>query len=273
MSESFTPLLEVREIHTAYGLSRVLFGVSIDVAAGECVCLLGRNGVGKSTTMRSIMGLTPPQSGRVVFKGIDITGWESYRVARAGIGFVPEDRRIFADLTVWENLDVAQRNRAASRTGARSHAASTAGRRSHAASTAGHPRQAPDAQPPIQWTIERVFDLFPTLRQLTDRNGGYLSGGEQQMLTIARTLMGNPELLLLDEPSEGLAPLVVDHLGEQIASLKAAGLTILLAEQNTEFSLRLADRVYVLEKGAIRFSGAASELRNNEALRHELLAL
>jgi len=265
VTASPTPLLEVREIHTAYGLSRVLFGVSIDVAAGECVCLLGRNGVGKSTTMRSIMGLTPPQSGRVVFKGIDITGWESYRVARAGIGFVPEDRRIFADLTVWENLDVAQRSR--------SHAASRTGRRSHAASTTGHPRQAPDAQPPIQWTIERVFDLFPTLRQLTGRNGGYLSGGEQQMLTIARTLMGNPELLLLDEPSEGLAPLVVDHLGEQIASLKAAGLTILLAEQNTEFSLRLADRVYVLEKGAIRFSGAAAELRDNQALRHELLAL
>jgi len=230
------PLLEVRDIHTAYGLSRVLFGVSIEVNAGECVCLLGRNGVGKSTTMRSIMGLTPPQSGRVAFRGVDITGWESYRVARAGIGFVPEDRRIFADLTVWENLDVAQRGNGA-------------------------------------WTPERVFDLFPTLRQLTGRNGGYLSGGEQQMLTIARTLMGNPELLLLDEPSEGLAPLVVDHLGEQIARLKAEGLTILLAEQNTEFSLRLADRVYVLEKGAIRFSGAAAALRDNDALRHELLAL
>ena len=229
------PLLDVTEIHTAYGLSRVLFGVSIQVHAGECVCLLGRNGVGKSTTMRSIMGLTPPQSGRVVFKGADITGWEPYRVSRAGIGFVPEDRRIFADLTVWENLDVAQRGGA--------------------------------------WTTERVFDLFPTLRQLTGRNGGYLSGGEQQMLTIARTLMGNPQLLLLDEPSEGLAPLVVDHLGEQIARLKGEGLTILLAEQNTDFSLRLADRVYVLEKGAIRFSGAASALRDNEALRHELLAL
>ena len=229
------PLLDVTEIHTAYGLSRVLFGVSIQVHAGECVCLLGRNGVGKSTTMRSIMGLTPPQSGRVVFKGADITGWEPYRVSRAGIGFVPEDRRIFADLTVWENLDVAQRGGA--------------------------------------WTTERVFDLFPTLRQLTGRNGGYLSGGEQQMLTIARTLMGNPQLLLLDEPSEGLAPLVVDHLGEQIGRLKGEGLTILLAEQNTDFSLRLADRVYVLEKGAIRFSGAASALRDNEALRHELLAL
>jgi branched-chain amino acid transport system ATP-binding protein len=229
------PLLEVRDIHTAYGLSRVLFGVSIEVRAGECVCLLGRNGVGKSTTMRSIMGLTPPQSGRVSFKGGDITGWEPYRVARTGIGFVPEDRRIFADLTVWENLDVAQRG----------------GR----------------------WTVERVFDLFPTLRELTGRHGGYLSGGEQQMLTIARTLMGDPELLLLDEPSEGLAPLIVDHLGEQIARLKAEGLTILLAEQNTEFSLALADRVYVLEKGAIRFAGTAAALRDNPALRHELLAL
>ena len=230
------PLLEVRDIHTAYGLSRVLFGVSIEVTTGECVCLLGRNGVGKSTTMRSIMGLTPPQSGRVAFRGVDITGWESYRVARAGIGFVPEDRRIFADLTVWENLDVAQRGNGA-------------------------------------WTIERVFDLFPTLRQLTGRNGGYLSGGEQQMLTIARTLMGNPELLLLDEPSEGLAPLVVEHLREQVARLKREGLTILLAEQNVGFSLELADRVYVLEKGAIRFSGPAARLREDEALRHELLAL
>ena len=228
-------LLDVREIHTAYGLSRVLFGVSVEVRAGECVCLLGRNGVGKSTTMRSIIGLTPPQAGRVTWKGTDITGWEPYRIARAGIGFVPEDRRIFADLTVWENLDVAR-------------------------------KRGP-------WTLERVFDLFPKLRELTSRNGGYLSGGEQQMLTIARTLMGNPELLLLDEPSEGLAPIVVDHLREQIARLKREGLTILLAEQNVDFSLALAERVYVLEKGSIRFSGPAERLRDDEALRHELLAL
>jgi branched-chain amino acid transport system ATP-binding protein len=238
MSAGREPVLSVRDIHTAYGLSRVLFGVSIEVTAGECVCLLGRNGVGKSTTMRSIMGLTPPQQGRVLWRGADITGWAPYRVARAGIGFVPEDRRIFADLTVWENLDVAQR--------------------AHAGSA---------------FTVERVFDLFPKLRELTGRNGGFLSGGEQQMLTIARTLMGNPGLLLLDEPSEGLAPLVVDHLQEQIARLKREGLTILLAEQNVDFSLNLADRVYVLEKGTIRFSGAAAELRDNEALRHELLAL
>ncbi len=231
-------LLETHDLHTAYGLSRVLFGVSIEVGDGECVCLLGRNGVGKSTTMRSIMGLTPPQSGRVRFRGTDITGWAPYRVARAGLGFVPEDRRIFADLTVWENLDVARR----------------------AAGGAG-------------FTLERVFDLFPKLRELTARQGGHLSGGEQQMLTIARTLMGNPRLLLLDEPSEGLAPIVVDHLREQIARLKREGLTILLAEQNTEFSLSLADRVYVLEKGSIKFSGPAARLRDDASLRQELLAL
>jgi len=233
------PLLEVQDIHTAYGLSHVLFGVSLEIRAGECVCLLGRNGVGKSTTMRSIMGLTPPRSGRIVWKGIDITGWEPYRVARAGIGFVPEDRRIFADLTVWENLDVASRS----------------------------------ARRRLQFTTERVFDLFPKLRELASRNGGHLSGGEQQMLTLARTLMGNPELLLLDEPSEGLAPLDVDHLREQIARLKHEGLTILLAEQNVEFSLALGERVYVLEKGSIRFSGPAEQLRDDERLRHDLLAL
>ncbi|MBI2161854.1 MAG: ATP-binding cassette domain-containing protein, partial [Candidatus Rokubacteria bacterium] len=149
------PLLDVRDIHTAYGLSRVLFGVSVEVQAGECVCLLGRNGVGKTTTIRSIMGLTPPQAGRIVWKDADITGWPAYRVARAGLGFVPEDRRIFADLTVWENLDVASR-------AARTRTAGT-------------------------WSVERVFDLFPQLRDLTRRNGGFLSGGEQQMLTIART--------------------------------------------------------------------------------------
>jgi branched-chain amino acid transport system ATP-binding protein len=233
-----TTLLEARELHTSYGLSRVLFGVSIEVHAGECVCLLGRNGVGKSTTMRSIMGLTPPQSGRVLFRGQDITGWAPYRVARAGLGFVPEDRRIFADLTVWENLDVARR------------------------AAAGN-----------GFTLERVFDLFPKLGELTSRQGGHLSGGEQQMLTIARTLMGNPQLLLLDEPSEGLAPIVVDHLRDQIARLKHEGLTILLAEQNTEFSLSLADRVYVLEKGSLKFSGPAARLRDDASLRQELLAL
>jgi branched-chain amino acid transport system ATP-binding protein len=231
-------VLVVEEIYTAYGLSQVLFGVTLQVARGECVCLLGRNGVGKTTTMRSIIGLTPPRRGRVTWKGRDVTGRPPYQIARAGIGFVPEDRRIFADLTVWENLDVARR-------GARNGG----------------------------WTVERVFDLFPTLRELVGRQGGFLSGGEQQMLTIARTLMGNPDLLLLDEPSEGLAPLVVAHLKEQIGRLKGDGLTILLAEQNVGFSLDLADRVYVLEKGHIRFEGTAREFRDNDAIRQQYLAL
>jgi len=238
MAANRGPILAVEDIHTAYGLSRVLFGVSLRVAPGECVCLLGRNGVGKTTTMRSIMGLTPPSSGRVVWKGRDIRRAAPFRAAALGIGFVPEDRRIFADLTVWENLDVAAR------------------------------RARPDG-----FTTERVFDLFPALRQLRDRAGGFLSGGEQQMLTIARTLMGNPELLLLDEPSEGLAPLVVDHLQEQISRLRSDGLTILLAEQNVDFSLNLADRVYVLEKGHIRYEGSAREFRENASIRQQYLAL
>jgi branched-chain amino acid transport system ATP-binding protein len=232
-------LLEVKDLHAAYGLSRVLFGVSLEVQRGECVCLLGRNGVGKSTTLRAIMGLTPPSAGSVRWQGRDVSRWTPNRAARAGVGFVPEDRRIFSELTVWENLDVARR--AANRPG--------------------------------PWNVEAVYGLFPKLRELADRAGGNLSGGEQQMLTIARTLMGNPELLLLDEPSEGLAPLVVEHLLQQVLKLKQNGLTIMLAEQGVEFSLALADRVYVLEKGAVRFSGPASQLREDAALRNELLAL
>ena len=232
-------LLEVRDLHTAYGEARVLFGVSLQVAAGECVCLLGRNGVGKTTTMRSIMGLTPPSRGSVLWQGKPITGWPPHRVARLGIGFVPEDRRIFAELTTWENLEVARR---------------VCGRRG-------------------PWSIAAVCELFPKLKELHDRQGGFLSGGEQQMLTIARTLMLNPQLLLLDEPSEGLAPLVIDQLLERVGELKRQGLTIMLAEQGVDFSLALADRVYVLEKGVVRFSGAAAQLREDASLRHKLLAL
>jgi branched-chain amino acid transport system ATP-binding protein len=234
-----TALLSVEEIHTAYGLSRVLFGVSLEIGKGECVCLLGRNGVGKTTTLRSIIGLTPPTSGRVRWKGRDIAGWPPHRAARAGIGFVPEDRRIFAELSVRENLEVGAR--AAGRQG--------------------------------RWTTESVGELFPVLRERRDQRGGYLSGGEQQMLTIARTLVGNPELLLLDEPSEGLAPLVVETLCDKIGELKAHGLTILLAEQTSEVALSLADRAYVLEKGTVRFSGPARVLREDRALRNRLLAL
>jgi branched-chain amino acid transport system ATP-binding protein len=220
-------------------LSRVLFGISLEVAAGECVCLLGRNGVGKTTTMRSIMGLVPPHRGRVLWQGQDITGWAAHRVARAGVGFVPEDRRVFAELTVWENLEIAAR----------------------AARRPGH------------WTIAAIYELFPQLAILRNRMGGFLSGGEQQMLTIARTLMTNPELLLLDEPSEGLAPLVVETLLAKIGDLKQHGLTILLAEQGVEFSLALADRVYVLEKGTVRYSGPAATLRDDQELSERLLAL
>jgi branched-chain amino acid transport system ATP-binding protein len=234
-----TALLAVEDLHSAYGLSRVLFGISLDVAAGECVCLLGRNGVGKTTTIRSVMGLLRPTSGRVLWKGSDIAGWPPHRVARAGIGFVPEDRRVFAELTVWENLEVAAR----------------------AARRPGH------------WDLAAVYRLFPKLDELRNRQGGFLSGGEQQMLTIARTLMGNPELLLLDEPSEGLAPLVVEALLVNIRELKAQGVTILLAEQGVDFSLALADRVYILEKGTIRYTGPAAALRDDQALRDRLLAL
>jgi len=234
-----TPLLDVRDIHTAYGRSRALFGISIKIGEGECVGLRGRTGSAKTTTLRSIMGLTPPSAGQILWKGKDIAAWRPFEIARAGIGFVPEDRRVFADLTVAENLDVAAR---------------AAGR-------------------PGPWTVEAVFELFPALRELAGRRGGYLSGGEQQMLTIGRTLMCNPELLLLDEPSEGLAPLVVEALLQQVSNLKRQGLTILVAEQATDFCLALADRVYVLQKGAIRFSGPAAALRDDDRLREELLAL
>lgn len=232
-------ILSLEDIHAAYGASQVLFGVSLKIAEGECVCLLGRNGVGKTTTMRSIMGLTPPSRGRVVWKGRDITGQRPYRMARLGIGFVPEDRRIFSDLSVAENLDVAVGHRN------------------------GNSR----------WTGDRVFGLFPELREIADRKGGYLSGGQQQMLTIARTLMTNPDLLLLDEPSEGLAPLVVERLKEQIARLKSEGMTILLAEQNVQFSMALAERVYVLEKGHIRYEGSTAEFRADPAVQHRYLAV
>ena len=224
-------ILEVNSIYTSYGLSQVLFGVSLKVNKGEIVCLLGRNGVGKTTTLRSIIGLTPPHSGSIKWKGEDITGKPSYQIAKMGIGFVPEDRRIFSDLTVWENLDVAIK---------------------------------PSGKGGPSWTVERVFELFPALEPLQNRRGGYLSGGEQQMLTIARALMGNPELLLLDEPSEGLAPVVVEHLDKQISKLRGEGMTILLSEQNIQFSLGLSDRLYILEKGEVRYEGSAAEFLKDE---------
>ena len=232
-------MLEVENLKAWYGAAQILFEPSFHVGRGEVVALMGRNGAGKSTTFKALMALIPQRGGTVRFMGEDISNLKPFEIARRGLGFVPEDRRIFADLTVWENLDVATRRRGGG----------------------------------SAWTLERVFDLFPKLRELVDRQGGFLSGGEQQMLTIARTLMGNPELLLLDEPSEGLAPLVVDHLKEQIARLKKEGLTILLAEQNVDFCLDLADRVYVLEKGHIRYQGTAGAFREDESIRAQYLAL
>jgi branched-chain amino acid transport system ATP-binding protein len=231
-------LLTVEDLHVKYGLSKVLHGVSLQVGKGELVSLVGRNGVGKSTTMRGIMGLAPPSQGSVKWKGREIARNAPYRNARDGLGYVPEDRRVFSDLTVWENLDVA---RLPAREGAPA------------------------------WDEERIFQLFPDLARFKDRKGGYLSGGQQQMLTIARTLMGNPELLLLDEPSEGLAPLVVDQLAENIGQLKSAGLSIVLAEQNLDFVLSLSERCYVLEKGSVVWSGSSAALAHDAEIQNRYL--
>ena len=233
-------LLELEEVETSYGLSQVLFGVSLRVDRGEVVALLGRNGVGKTTIMRTIIGLTPPKRGIVRWEGREVQGLAPHRIARLGVGFVPEDRRIFPDLTVWENLDIARR---------------------------------PGPTGSATFTEERIYDIFPKLKELRTRRGGFLSGGEQQMLTIARSLMANPTLLLLDEPSEGLAPLVVASMRNQIDSLRREGLSILLAEQSLDFVLSLSDRVYILEKGEVKFTGTAEEVRGNQALSDQYLTV
>ncbi|NIS63446.1 MAG: ATP-binding cassette domain-containing protein [Proteobacteria bacterium] len=230
-------MLAVEGIHTFYGLSHILFGVSLRVEPGEVVCLLGRNGAGKTTTMKSIIGLTPPKRGSIRFKDEEITGRQPYLLARKGIAYVPDDRRIFADLTVRENLEIAERK---------------------ARETEG-------------WNMERVYELFPTLKGIQSRKGGFLSGGEQKMLAIARALMGNPELLLLDEPTEGLAPVLVLALEEQVRSLKEVGLTVFLAEQNVRSALRLSDRGYIIDNGQIRYGGSVDELRENEEVRRKYL--
>jgi branched-chain amino acid transport system ATP-binding protein len=230
-------IIEVKEIHTYYGTSHILFGISMEVEEGETVCLLGRNGAGKTTTLRSIIGLTPPRSGSIQFKGEEIVGEAPYIISRQGIGFVPEDRRIFPSLTVREQLEVARK-------------------------------------PGVgNWRVEKVYELFPHLRRLEKHMGNQLSGGEQQMLTIARTLMGNPELLLLDEPSEGLAPLVVDDLMEQIRKLKKEKIALLLSEMGLGFAIELSDRAYVIDKGQIQWSGTCSELKKDEELKGKYLAI
>ncbi len=233
-------MLSLAALNAYYGRAHILFDLSLDVAKGEVVVLLGRNGAGKSTTLKSIMGLVPAATGRVVFDGEDISGLPPHAIARRGLGYVPEDRRIFADLTVMENLAVGwQKSRSDVPT----------------------------------WTPERLFDIFPNLAEMRDRPGGRMSGGEQQMLTVARTLMGNPRAILLDEPSEGLAPVIVEHMATTIASLKTEGLTVVLSEQNLHFAGLVADRAYIIEKGRIRYHGTMAALAGDEAVRAQYLSV
>jgi branched-chain amino acid transport system ATP-binding protein len=237
MSEA--PLLAVSGLNAYYGAAHILFDLAVDVHPGEVVALMGRNGAGKSTTLKSIMGLIERKTGAITFAGEDISHARPHEIARLGLGYVPEDRRIFTDLTVTENLEVG---RQAAREGG----------------SAG-------------WTPERLFQLFPNLAEARDRLGGRLSGGEQQMLTVARTLMGNPRLILLDEPSEGVAPIIVDAMADMMAELKKTGVAIVLSEQNLPFAELVSDRAYVIEKGEMRFSGTMQDLSANEQLRRAYL--
>ena len=233
-------MLDVTGLDAWYGQARILFGVSLGVGAGECVALVGRNGAGKSTTMKAIMGLLARKRGKVVFRDRDISGLPAHRIGRLGLGWVPEDRRIFTDLTVRENLAVA--------------------------------RQPPRDGAP-EWTPERLYTLFPNLGEMPDRPGGRMSGGEQQMLTVARTLMGNPYLVLLDEPSEGVAPLIVEEMARTIVALKQAGVSVLLSEQNLHFARLVSDRAVVLEKGEVKFEGTMQALMNDKALLRAHLSM
>jgi len=230
-------ILELQNINTFYGSSHILFNLSLIVEEGETVCLLGRNGAGKTTTLRSIMGLTPPKSGTIRLKGQDISRKTPTAISRLGIGFVPEDRRIFPSLTVREQLEVASKKGKG------------------------------------DWNLEKIFVMFPHLKRLEKRWGNQLSGGEQQMLTIGRTLMGNPELLLLDEPSEGLAPMVVEALAEQIKRLSEQKMTLLLSEMGLGLAVNISHRAYVIDKGQIQWSGTCEELKGNEELKIKYLAL
>jgi branched-chain amino acid transport system ATP-binding protein len=233
-------MLKVEGLHAYYGRAHILADVGFEVAQGEVVVLLGRNGAGKSTTMKSIMGLVPPAQGRIAFKGTEIAGKQPFEIARLGLGYVPEDRRVFAELSVDENLEVGLRP--------------------------------PRAGVPA-WTPDKLFALFPNLARMRDRPGAQMSGGEQQMLTIARTLMGNPSLVLLDEPSEGLAPVIVEQMAKTILDLKREGLTVLLSEQNLHFARAVADRALIIEKGRIRFAGTMADLMADEPVRAQYLSL
>ncbi len=227
-------MLNVDKIHTYYGSSHILFEVSLTVDRAEVVGLLGRNGAGKSTTLRSIMGLTPPKEGSITFNGENITGQKAYTLVRKGIGYVPDDRRVFADLSIDDNLEIVHNKR-------------------------------------TEWSKERVYELFPALKEIRTRRSGNLSGGEQQMLTIGRALMSSPQLLLLDEPTEGLAPLIVRELENQILAMKEAGISILLTEQNVKSALKLINRVYVIDNGRIRFEGTTADFEGNEEIKKKYL--
>lgn len=235
-------LLEVKEINTFYKLSHILFDVSLDVNQGQTVCLLGRNGVGKTTTFRSIMGLTPPRSGSIKLNGEEIRGKQPFEIAHMGVGLIPENRIIFPDLTVRENLEIAIKKKQ-------------------------------EGSQENDWSIEKLHDLFPILRDRDKQMGGTLSGGEQQMLTIARTLMGNPRFLLVDEPSGGLAPLVRDAIEDKILALKKEGLTILLSEQNSNLAINVSDHSYILEKGQVCWRGPISELREKPEIMMTYLGI
>ncbi len=233
-------MLSVIDLHAFYGRAHILHGVTLEARAGEVVALLGRNGAGKSTAMKAIMGLVPPAQGEVSFDSKRIESLPPYRIARLGLGYVPEERRIFTELSVMENLEVG--------------------------------RQAAREKAPT-WDAEKLFALFPNLGRMRERPGGSMSGGEQQMLTIARTLMGNPRCVLLDEPSEGLAPIIVEEMGHSIRALKAQGMCVVLSEQNLHFCQSVADRAYIIEKGQIRFGGTMAELSANASLREQYLSV
>ncbi len=233
--------LELNQVVTHYGTSHILFGVSLEVKRGEVVCLLGRNGAGKTTTIKTIMGLAPASGGSITFDGRELVGKAPYEIARMGVGYFPDERLIFPDLTVRENLEIGKKK--------------------------GVVADGND------WTVAGIYEMFPTLAELDTHLGGYLSGGEQQMLTVGRTLMGNPSLLLLDEPAEGVAPIVVQELGRQLEKLKQLGLTILLAEQNIQFAMDVSDRAYIIETGRIRYQGDIEEFAAQQEIKEKYLMI
>jgi len=238
-------LLRANALCAWYGAAQILYDVDLEVRRGEVVALMGRNGAGKSTTLKTLIGMLSKRNGNISFLGHDISKSEPHHAAKLGLGFVPEDRRVFTDLTVMENLEVGKQP----------------------------PRRWADGSEAPLWTPERLFRLFPNLGEMPDRPGGRMSGGEQQMLTVARTLMGNPYLVLLDEPSEGVAPVIVEQMANMILELKAQGVSILLSEQNMHFAELVSDRAYVLEKGQIRYHATMAELAANEEVRRAYLSV